>query len=607
MSTVLVRRQELLAALSRRNLSQAKFARKLGCSAGYLSELLQERYQPSAELRERMLAVLNDVETFGQAAPVQWDDLFHTIVDAAAGGKEGIVPTTIRIFDTTLRDGEQSPGASMNVGEKLEVARQLARLGVDVIEAGFPISSERDYEAVRSIATEVQGPIIAGLCRASELDIRRAAEALAPAAHRRIHTFLATSDIHMEYKLRKTRDEVLKMAVKAVTLARTLCDDVEFSAEDATRSNVDFLCQILEAVIDAGATTLNIPDTVGYAIPEEFGELIATIRSRVPNIDKAVISVHCHNDLGLAVANSLAAVRNGAGQVECTINGLGERAGNAALEEVVMAMRTRCDRFGTQTNINTHEITRASRLVSDVTGIQVQPNKAIVGANAFAHESGIHQHGMLSNKLTYEIMNPEDVGAGGSKLVLGIHSGKHAILRKLLEMGYELADDQLDKVVLRVKEIAEKKKEITERDLESIVMDETNLVTERYHLDYMHVVTGSNILPTATIRLICESMSIGEIGVGVGVGSVDSVYKTISDMVKLPHSLVDYVVHSVTGGTDALGEVTVRISDHDGHIFSGRGASTDIIDASAKAYVQALNRLAAHLPSIFQTEEMESV
>lgn len=600
MPTVLIQREGVLAALARRNLSQAKFARRLSCSAGYLSDMLQGRYQPSAELRERILATLNDATAFGHLTAVQWDDLFIT-TDEPAGGpalptKENPVPKTVYIFDTTLRDGEQSPGASMNVEEKLEVARHLARLGVDVIEAGFPASSERDFEAVRLIAEEVKGPIIAGLCRANEADIRRVAEAVAPAERRRIHTFIATSDIHMEFKLRKTREEVLAMAVKAVTLARTLCDDVEFSAEDATRSDIDFLCRIVEAVIAAGATTVNIPDTVGYAVPEEFGELIATIRSRVPNVDQAVISVHCHNDLGLAVANSLAAVRNGAGQVECTINGLGERAGNAALEEVVMGMRTRPDRFPVTTGINTHDLTRTSRLVSDITGIPVQPNKAIVGANAFAHEAGIHQHGMLANKQTYEIMNPEDVGAGESKLVLGIHSGKHAILKKLLELGYEMSDEQLEKVVQRVKVVAEKKKEVTERDLESIVTDEISLVAEHFHLDYFHVVSGLLMTPTATVRLRCGESTITQ--AGIGVGSVDSVYQTISKMAKLPHTLVDYVVHSVTGGTDALGEVSVRIAAEDGRVFSGRGASNDIIDASAKAYVQALNRLAAHQPSL---------
>jgi len=604
MSTVMIRRTGLLAALARRNLSQAKFARQLSCSAGYLSDLLQGRYQPSAELRERMVAVLNDPEAYGQLPPVQWDDLFSTIDDSTFR-KDEPMPVTIRIFDTTLRDGEQSPGASMNIEEKLEVARQLARLGVDVIEAGFPASSDRDFEAVHAIASEVQGPIIAGLCRATENDIRRAADALAPAARKRIHTFLATSDIHMEYKLRKTREQVLEMAVNAVKLACTLCDDVEFSAEDATRSDVDFLCQVIEAVIEAGAGTVNIPDTVGYAMPEEFVELIATIRSRVPNIANAVISVHCHNDLGLAVANSLAAVRNGAGQVECTINGLGERAGNAALEEIVMALRTRADRFQVTNNINSKEIIRCSRLVSDVTGIPVQPNKAIVGANAFAHEAGIHQHGVLAHKLTYEIMSPEDVGAAESKLVLGIHSGKHAIMRKLLEMGFELTDEKLERVVQRVKEVAEKKKEITERDLESIVMDETYMVTERFHLDYMHVVTGSNIMPTSTVRLLCDGVGVTE--VCLGVGSIDSVYKTISAVAKLPHHLVDYVVHSVTHGTDALGEVSVRISDDERHIFTGRGASTDIVEASAKAYVQALNRLAAHMPSISSMADLETV
>ena len=597
MSIITLERAGVLAALARRNLNQAKFARLLGCSPGYLSDLLQGRYQPSAELRERMLVVLNDSTHFSTVSPVSWDELFVTAADMAALCEEDSSMTAnILFFDTTLRDGEQSPGASMNIEEKLEVARQLARLGVDVIEAGFPASSERDFEAVRSIAQEVDGPIIAGLCRAHEADIRRCAEAIAPAARQRIHTFIATSDIHLQYKLRKTRDEVLAMAVEAVSLAKSLCDDVEFSAEDATRSDVDFLCLVIEAVINAGATTVNVPDTVGYITPEEFGELINTIRARVPNIDQAVISVHCHNDLGLAVANSLAAVRAGARQVECTINGLGERAGNAALEELVMAMRTRKDRYPTHYRINTKELMRTSRLVSDVTGIPVQPNKAIVGANAFAHEAGIHQHGMLANRLTYEIMTPDDVGVSESKLVLGIHSGKHAILRKLLDMGYELNDEQLEKVVQRVKMVAEKKKEVTERDLESIVNDETSQVTERFHLDYLLVVAGSDMIPTATIRLISDGQELTR--AGIGVGSVDSIYRTIAEMVNTPHSLVDYLVHSVTGGTDALGEVTVRVRNESGAIFTGRGASTDILDASAKAYVQALNRLAAQLPNL---------
>jgi 2-isopropylmalate synthase len=605
MPTVIVRREALLDALARRNLSQAKFARHLACSAGYLSDLLQGRYQPSAELRERMLAALNAAPQFAALPQVGWDDLFVNAAEPGGLEKEPGMATQIRIFDTTLRDGEQSPGASMNIEEKLEVARQLARLGVDVIEAGFPISSQRDFEAVHAIASEVEGPTIAGLCRANETDIKRVAEAVAPAKSGRIHTFIATSDIHMEYKLRKTRDEVLKMAVHAVEYAKSLCDDVEFSAEDATRSDVNFLVEIVEAVINAGATTINIPDTVGYAMPDEFGELIATVRSRVPNSDRAIFSVHCHNDLGLAVANSLAAVRNGAGQVECTINGLGERAGNAALEEIVMGMRTRPDRYPVTHNINTKEITRASRLVSDVTGISVQPNKAIVGANAFSHESGIHQHGMLAHSKTYEIMNPEDVGAGGTKLVLGIHSGKHAILRKLLEMGFELDDAQLEKVVQRVKEVAEKKKEITERDLESIVMDESNLVDERFHIEFLQVICGTDILPTATVRIRKDGELVTE--AGIGVGSVDSVYQTIAAVANLPHALVDYTVHSVTGGTDALAEVAVRIS-HEGRVYSGRGAASDVIESSAKAYVQALNRLAAAVPTINpQTDEMATV
>jgi 2-isopropylmalate synthase len=594
---VILRREGVLDALARRNLSQAKFARQLTCSPGYLSDLLQGRYQPSADLRERMLTVLNDPALCGELAPITWGDLFLSSEDAPNGSKENtVMPTPITIFDTTLRDGEQSPGASMNIAEKLEISRQLARLGVDVIEAGFPASSDRDFEAVQAVAREVRGPIIAGLCRANESDIRRCAEAIADAPRRRIHVFLATSDIHLEYKLRKTRDEALAMAVKAVELAVSLCDDVEFSAEDATRSEVDYLCRVLEVVIAAGATTVNIPDTVGYTTPEEFGTLITTIRSRVPNIDKAVISVHCHNDLGLAVANSLAAVQHGAGQVECTVNGLGERAGNAALEEVVMAMRTRHDLFATSTGINTKEIMRASRLVSDITSINVQPNKAIVGANAFAHEAGIHQHGMLANRQTYEIMRPEDVGVGESKLVLGIHSGKHAILRKLLELGYDLDDDQLERVAQRVKTVAAKKKEVTERDLESIVLDETSQVIERFHLDYFHVVAGTDIVHSATLRLLDGETVLTE--AGLGVGSVDSVYRTISAMTGVPHALVDYVVHSISGGTDALGEVTARISGPDGRIFSGRGSSTDIIDASAKAYVQAINRLTASSPRV---------
>jgi 2-isopropylmalate synthase len=605
MPSLVLNRAGLRAALARRNWSQARYAHLLGCSPGYLSEVLQGRYQPSAEFRERMLAVLNAPETGGDAPPVRWEELFQPHATPSPQEEETVMSTRICIFDTTLRDGEQSPGASMNIEEKLEVARQLARLGVDVIEAGFPISSQRDFEAVSQIAREVEGPIIAGLSRANEADIRRTAEAIAPAARRRIHTFIATSDIHLEYKLRKSRAEVLAMATHAVALARTLCDDVEFSAEDATRSDVGFLCEIVEAVITAGATTVNIPDTVGYATPDEFGELIATLRARVPNIAQAVLSVHCHNDLGLAVANSLAAVRNGAGQVECTINGLGERAGNAALEEVVMAMRTRADRFPITTGINTRELTRTSRLVSDTTSIPVQPNKAIVGANAFAHEAGIHQHGILAHAQTYEIMNPADVGAGGTKIVLGIHSGKHAILKKLLDMGYVLSDVQFDKVVQRVKEVAEKKKEITERDLESIVMDETNLVDEHLRLEYLQVVAGSGILPTATLRLLRGDTLITE--AGIGVGSVDAVYKTISAVAQLPHRLVDYIVHSVTGGTDALGEVTVRLADDSGRIYAGRGASTDILDASAKAYIQALNRLAAHLPSLTPTSVDDTV
>ncbi|MEI6521440.1 MAG: 2-isopropylmalate synthase [bacterium] len=591
MPEIVVKIDSLREVLRRRNISQAKLARMIECSASYLSELLQRKYTPSPEIREKILNVLNSADYSGHPQ-VNWSDLFET----GDAGMEKNMSQRIIIFDTTLRDGEQSPGASMNIEEKVEVARQLARLGVDVIEAGFPISSDRDFEAVNLIAREVKGPIIAGLCRANDKDIRRAYEAVAPAERKRIHTFIATSDIHMEHKLRKTRPEVLKMAIDAVKLAKSLCDDVEFSAEDATRSDIDFLCEIVEAVIAAGATTVNIPDTVGYAMPDEFGKLIATIKTRVKNIDQAVISVHCHNDLGLAVANSLSAIRNGAGQVECTINGLGERAGNASIEEVVMALITRQDSFGVTTGVNSKEIMRSSRLISDITGIQVQPNKAIVGANAFAHESGIHQHGMLANSKTYEIMNPEDVGAGETKIVIGIHSGKHAVLRKLMEMGYELDDVQLEKIVQRVKVVAEKKKEVTERDLESIVTDEATMVDEQFKLDYLQVICGTSTIPSTVIRILHNEEEITK--VAIGVGSIDSLYKAIDEATALPHRLVDYIVHSISGGTDAIGEVTVRIADENGRIFNGRGSSTDIIESSAKAYIHALNRLATQNPTI---------
>lgn len=495
------------------------------------------------------------------------------------------------VFDTTLRDGEQSPGASMNIEEKVTVARQLARLGVDVIEAGFPISSVGDFEAVKRVATEVRGPIIAGLCRANRTDIDRAWEALAPAQRARVHTFIATSDIHLQHKLHKTRDEVLEMAVEAVRYARSLCDDVEFSAEDATRTDVDYLCQVLEAVIEAGATTVNIPDTVGYTVPSEFAQLISTIRRRVPNIEKAVLSVHCHNDLGLAVANSLAALAAGARQVECTINGLGERAGNAAMEEIVVALATRSDQFPLTTGIRTQEILRTSRLVSDITGIPVQPNKAVVGSNAFAHEAGIHQHGVMQERTTYEIIDPRSIGLGASRLVLGKHSGRHAFAKRLEELGYSLSSEEFERAFARFKDLADRKKEVHDEDIDAIVTDEIRTVPEEFHLEYMTVTVGLGGMPCAAIRIRRGDEVLQD--VGTGVGGVDAVYRTIDKIVGIPHALEDYTVKSITGGTDALGEVTVRLRDN-GNVYTGRGASLDIIEASAKAYIQAINKLVYH-------------
>jgi 2-isopropylmalate synthase len=500
----------------------------------------------------------------------------------------------INIFDTTLRDGEQSPGASLNPDEKLEIARQLARLNVDVIEAGFPISSQGDFDAVKAIAKNIKGPVIAGLCRANRKDIDRAWEALQYADRSRIHTFIATSDIHLTHKLKKSHDDVLNMAVDAVSYARKYTDDVEFSAEDASRTDADYLCRVLEAVIDAGATVLNIPDTVGYILPTEFSRLISTIRERVKGIEGVTISVHCHNDLGLAAANALAAVEAGADQVECTLNGIGERAGNTALEEIVMALATRADYFGLETNINTQEIYKSSRMVSDMTGIIVQPNKAIVGVNAFAHEAGIHQHGVMCERSTYEIMDARDIGLNESQLVLGKHSGRHAFEKKLNEMGYALDKDDLNKAFIRFKDLADKKKEVSDRDIESIIADEVYTVPETFTLDYMHVSSGTTTIPEAAIRIIRDGVEI--IDTAVGVGSVDAVYKTIDktidNIVDFQHKLIDYSVKSVTGGTDALGEVMVRLGNNQGRIFTGRGSSTDIIEASAKAYIQALNKLA---------------
>ena len=494
----------------------------------------------------------------------------------------------IKIFDTTLRDGEQSPGASMNIEEKLRIASQLEKLNVDVIEAGFPIASDGDFEAVKKIAQTIKGPEIAGLCRANIKDIDRAWEALKYAGDRgRIHTFIATSDIHMERKLQMEPAKVLETAVKAVKHAVSYTPNVEFSCEDAVRTRLEFLAEVVEAVIDAGATTVNIPDTVGYTIPFEYFNIIKYLKDNVPNIDKAVISVHCHNDLGLAVANSLAAVQAGAGQVECTINGIGERAGNCSLEEVVMAMRTRRDILPYENNINTEHIYASSRLLSTVTGIAVQPNKAVVGANAFAHEAGIHQHGVLMDKETYEIMTPESIGLNANKLVLGKHSGRHAFIARLNELGYDLPKEDIEKAFVRFKALADKKKEIFDEDLDAIVADEIIRVPEIVKLVQMNVSSGSFAAPTATVELEYKG-KVKRVAV-IGDGPVDATFKAIKKLTGMKPYLVKYSVGSITGGTDALGECTVRL-EHDGHEVLGQGSHSDIIVASARAYINALNK-----------------
>ncbi|MDI6864747.1 2-isopropylmalate synthase [Thermodesulfovibrio yellowstonii] len=495
----------------------------------------------------------------------------------------------IKIFDTTLRDGEQSPGASMNVDEKIQVAKQLKKLGVDIIEAGFPIASPGDFEAVNRISKEVKGIVVAGLCRARDEDIERAAEALKPAEQKRIHTFIATSDIHLKYKLRMDRDQVIQAAVKAVKKAKQYTDDVEFSAEDATRSDWDYLCKITEEVIKAGATTVNIPDTVGYTIPQEYGELIEYLMNKVPNIDKATISVHCHNDLGLAVANSLTAILKGAGQVECTINGIGERAGNAALEEIVMALKVRNDFFKADTGIVTQEIYRTSRLISKITGMVVQANKAIVGANAFAHEAGIHQDGVLKERTTYEIMRPEDIGIPSSKIVLGKHSGRHAFKKRLEELGFSLTEEEINRAFERFKKLADQKKYIFNEDIEALVSDEVLRIAEVYQLIDLEVASGTKKKPTATVKMKINGDE-KEITVS-GDGPVDSVYRAITELTGSKAELNKFEIKAITGGTDALGEVTV-ILEEGGHTVRGHGSDTDIIVASAKAYINALNKLA---------------
>ncbi len=501
------------------------------------------------------------------------------------------------IFDTTLRDGEQSPGASLQRNEKLEIANQLARLGVDVIEAGFPVASPDDLEAVKQIAKKVKGPVICGLARSLKKDIDAAYEAVRLGRKPRIHVFLATSKIHMKYKLKKAEEEILRQAVKAVKYAKRLIDDVEFSPEDASRTEKEFLYRVIDAVIEAGARTVNIPDTVGYAIPDEFGRLINDILNNVPNINKAVISIHCHNDLGLAVSNSLSAIKNGARQVECTINGIGERAGNASLEEVIMSINTRADFFNLRTGVDTKQLYETSRMVSRLTGINVQPNKAIVGMNAFSHEAGIHQDGILKKAITYEIMRPEDVGFGETKLVLGKHSGRHALGKRFEKLGYKLSDRQLGRAFKRFKILADKKKNIFDEDLKAIIEDELIVITERYKLAFFSIKGGTERSPLAELKLkvalsgrqagkkIIEAEATGD-------GPVDACYKAIDKITGIHGKLIDYSIRSVTSGKDALGEASVKVEVKN-QVVTGRGTSTDIIEASVKAYLNVMNKIAS--------------
>jgi len=495
---------------------------------------------------------------------------------------------TIRIFDTTLRDGEQSPGASLTAPEKLEIAHQLARLKVDVIEAGFPISSRGDFASVAAIARAVKGPVICALARCHPADIKAAADALKGAKRRRIHTFIATSQIHLEKKLKKSPAEVEAMAVAAVKQARAVTDDVEFSPEDASRSGFEYMSRVVGAAVRAGATTINVPDTVGYATPAEYGTMFKRLYEAVPGLRNVVLSAHCHNDLGMAVANSLAAVEAGAGQVECTINGIGERAGNASLEEVVMALRTRRAKFDCDTAIRTEELYRTSRMVSRLTGMLVQPNKAIVGANAFAHEAGIHQDGMLKHRDTYEIMTPESVGIPESRLVLGKHSGRHMVRKKLVELGLDVADKDLDKVYQELMALADKKKYIYDEDILALVEGETGATAEHFSLADLETSSGSKKTPAATVRLVRGKKTFT--ATAAGDGQVDAMYRAIDKLTRVSPTLLDYQLRAITAGKDAQGEVTVRVRLKDREVF-GRGASTDIIEASARAYLNAVNRL----------------
>lgn len=499
-----------------------------------------------------------------------------------------ITDNQIIIFDTTLRDGEQSPGASMNQAEKLRIANQLEALGINVIEAGFPAASVGDFEAVKAIAETLKTTQVAALCRANEADINLGWEAVKNAAHPRIHTFIATSELHMKYKLQMEPEAVLEQAVQSVKLATSYTDDVEFSAEDGSRSDPDFLCRIFEAVIDAGATTVNLPDTVGYAIPEEFGEMVKYVIENTPNMDKAIVSVHCHNDLGLATSNTLSAVKAGARQVEVTINGIGERAGNTSLEEVVMSLHTRPNFFPYTTSIDTKRIYPTSRLVSMITGILVQPNRAIVGANAFAHEAGIHQDGVLKNPMTYEIMKPETIGLSKNNLVLGKHSGRHALNAHIQQMGYNLSKDELDKVFEKFKHLADKKKSILDEDIEALINEEILRSAETFCLEYIHVLCGNTVFPTASVQLNINDRLVQ--GTTEGNGPIDAVYNIISKLTRTKSKLLRFTISALTEGTDAQGEVTVRLQE-DGIVALGKGADPDIITASALAYINGLNRL----------------
>ena len=512
----------------------------------------------------------------------------------------------IRIFDTTLRDGEQSPGASMNQAEKVEVARALAALGVDVIEAGFPIASQGDFEAVRAIATEIAGPTICALARCNEKDIDRAWEAIRYAQKPRIHVFLATSAIHREHKLKMTKEQIIDRAVESVRRAKAVCADVEFSPEDAARTEADFLCEVVEAAIAAGATTVNIPDTVGYATPTQYAKVIRTLRERVPNIGQAVISVHCHDDLGMAVANSLAGVEAGARQVECTINGIGERAGNAALEEIAMALKTRQDYYGVTTGIKTERLYPVSRMVSTITGLAVQRNKAIVGRNAFAHESGIHQDGMLKERSTYEIMRPEDVGVSKTDLVLGKHSGRHALRDRVEELGYHLNEAQLKALFDDFKALADKKKEVYDEDLIVLIEKYLDDVPTPWALVSLHTVAGPSVLPTATIAIRRPDGQIVQ-DAAIGTGPVDAIFKAVERVTGVAANLREFGVRGVSQGKDAQGEVTLELEvQSDDRSFRGRGVSTDIIEASALAYINAVNAITALAPESTRMRERSS-